>query len=115
MRYDLAPDPLDPVQSIDGTTPFDEEDLSTEVGDVGDLYGMHTSHAVDRVHRDDDAAFETGQNWLESLETDSAEYGIEPEEPLEVVDDADIVAGPHHSDTRDRPIADRGSGGRSGM
>jgi hypothetical protein len=84
--------------------------------DAGDLYGAHTPRAVDRLHVDDDRAFDEGQNWLEALETSAIEYGAEPERELdEIVDDEDVLRPPHASDHRDTPIADHGSGGRRGL
>jgi hypothetical protein len=84
--------------------------------DAGDLYGAHTPPAQDRDHPDDDRAFDQGENWLEALEASAAENGPEPERGLDdVVDDEDVLQPPHPSDTRDRPVADHGSGGRPGM
>ncbi len=84
--------------------------------DAGDLYGAHTPPAQDREHPDDDQAFDTGENWLEALEASAAENGPEPERGLDdVVDDEDVLQPPHPSDTRDRPVADHGSGGRPGL
>jgi hypothetical protein len=84
--------------------------------DAGDLYGAHTPPALDRKHPDDDRAFDEGQNWVEALETSAIEYGPEPERALDdVVDDEDVLNPPHPSDTRDRPVADHGSGGRRGL
>jgi hypothetical protein len=84
--------------------------------DAGDLYGAHTPRAQDREHPDDDRAFDTGENWLEALEASAAENGPEPERGLgDIVDDEDVLQPPHASDTRDRPVADHGSGGRAGL
>jgi len=84
--------------------------------DAGDLYGAHTPPAQDREHPDDDRAFDQGENWLEALEASAAENGPEPERELDdIVDDEDVLQPPHASDTRDRPVADHGSGGRAGL
>jgi hypothetical protein len=84
--------------------------------DAGDLYGAHTPPAQDREHPDNDRSFDTGENWLEALEASAAENGPEPERELDdVVDDEDVLQPPHPSDTRDRPVADLGSGGRAGL
>ena len=84
--------------------------------DDGDLYGVHTPTAVDRAHPDDDRAFDEGHNWVEALETSAIENGAEPERTLdEIVDDEEVLQPPHASDTRDRPVADFGSGGRRGL
>lgn len=92
------------------------DDIERRAHDVGDLYGIHMPHATDREHPDDDHAFAEGQNWIEALETDAAEGGPTPEEGIEdVVDDEDIYKSPHASDNRDRPVADRGSGGPGGI
>jgi len=122
------PDPRDPVQELysetDTSDTSDEVEIPTDpmtldamdasLHDVGDLYGLHTPRAEDKTHLDDDAAMEDGQNWLESLATDSVEGGTEPELELDMSDDADNDRPPHSSDTHDRPIADRGSGGPAG-
>lgn len=82
--------------------------------ETGELYGVHTPPAVDRELPDDDRAeLAGGQNWIEALETSAIEYGAEPEHDLDVVDDQDTP--PHPSDTRDTPVADRGSGGPGGV
>jgi hypothetical protein len=95
--------------ACDGEEPAHERD-------AGDLYGAHTPAAQDRDHPDNDRAFEVGENWLEALEASAAENGPEPERGLdEVVDDEDVLHPPHASDTRDRPVADHGSGGRAGL
>jgi hypothetical protein len=84
--------------------------------DAGDLYGAHTPPSRDRVHPDDDHAAAEGQNWIEALETSSIENGADPERELDsIVDDEDVNRSPHASSTRDRPIADYGSGGRRGL
>jgi hypothetical protein len=84
--------------------------------DTGDLYGAHTPPAQDREHPDEDRAYDNGEHWLEALEASAAENGPEPERGLEdVVDDEDVLQPPHPSDTRDRPVADHGSGGRAGL
>jgi len=84
--------------------------------DVGDLYGVHTPPAVDRVHPDNDATFAVGENWIEALTASAVENGARPELVLsDIVDDEDVYAAPHASDTRDTPVADRGSGGPGGI
>jgi hypothetical protein len=92
-------------------TTLDAQDVAVE--ETGELYGVRTPHAVARDLPDDRAAFDEGQNWIEALETSAAEYGAEPEQELDVVDDMDTA--PHPSDTRDTPVADRGSGGPGGV
>lgn len=139
----FAPDPADPVQSMDALDQVDLSDLDVDAlsmaegtgefasiepeegsldeieqsaSDVGDLYGVHTPHALDTMHPDDDVAMNDGQNWVEALATSSVEYGPQPEETLaSIVDDEDIFAAPHASDGNDTPVADRGSGGPAGI
>jgi hypothetical protein len=98
-------------------TMADIENVGVAPGrDAGELYGVHTPAAVDRTHLDDDRAFADGQNWLEALETSAIENGADPEHELDdILDDRDVMRGPHASDTRDRPVADHGSGGRRGL
>ena len=92
------------------------DSIEQSASDVGDLYGVHTPRAMDRVHPDDDQAMEDGQNWIEALETSAAENGPLPEQSLEsIVDDDDIYGAPHPSDSDDTPVADRGSGGPAGI
>lgn len=92
----------------------DDEVITTnlEVKDGGDLYGVHVPPASDRAQLDDDRAFEGGQNWLESLEERAAEGGPEPERELDIVDEDD---GRPNTDSKDRPVADRGSAGPRGL
>lgn len=88
--------------------------------DTGELYGVHTPRAADRdlsagpdhgaMVDDDD-----GENWLEALEAHSAEMGPEVEHEIVVLDDSDPHEGPPPTDFRDRPKADKGSGGRGGL
>ena len=87
---------------------------------TGDLYGVHTPHASDREldKTADQESFvdsEMGENWLETLGKKAAEYGAEAEEELEVVDNSDELGGHHSTESGDRPVADKGSGGRGGM
>lgn len=81
--------------------------------DAGDLYGAHTPHALDREIPDGDESFEEGANWLEALNTRAAELGPVEEEEVDVIDTAEQP--PHPSDTKDEPIADKGSAGPRGL
>ena len=91
--------------------------------DSGDLYGVHTPHAPesDPDQTEDHESFvasEAGEHWLETLGKSAAEYGVVPEAVIDVTDDSDEHVehrGHHSSDTRDRPVADKGSGGNSGL
>jgi hypothetical protein len=113
-------------------TPGDDEDLIEEPDetnseayatatkkDSGDLYGVHTPHAEDKDGKSRDQEeykdADEGENWLETLEKQSAEGGAEPEEELDVIDDSDPEGGHHPTESGDRPVADKGSGGRSGL
>jgi hypothetical protein len=91
---------------------FDEVTI-VRVRDGGDLYGAHTIPSADRQHPDDDRAQETGETWLEALTEDATEGGPEAERSLDFTDVDDIDHPP--SDTRDRPIADKGSAGNRGL
>jgi hypothetical protein len=93
-------------------TTLDANEIAVE-GDTGELYGVHTPRAVDRTLPDDREAMEDGQNWLEALQESAVEFGADPEHDLDPLDDQDTA--PHPSDLRDRPVADRGSGGPAGV
>jgi len=110
VSQDLAGLDVDELAYSEVVGPSDTTDSS--IKDSGDLYGVHVVPASDRAQLDDDHAFEEGQNWIEALETRAAEGGPEPEHELEIVDDND---GTPSSDTKDRPIADRGSAGPRGL
>lgn len=91
--------------------------------DTGDLYGVHTQRAEDKDldRTPDNEEFidsDQGETWLETLGKKASEYGAEVEEELDVVDDSDEHEdhrGHHKTDTRDRPVADKGSGGDGGL
>ena len=90
--------------------------------DTGELYGVHTPRAEDRdldktADQEELVDAELGEHWFESLGKKSAEYGAEVEREVDVVDDSDEHRehrGHHKTDTRDRPVADKGSGGPAG-
>ena len=88
--------------------------------DTGDLYGVHQPRAEDKEldktpDRESFIDSEGGEHWLETLEKKATEYGVEAEHELDVVDDSDEHRGHHKSDNRDRPVADKGSGGEGGL
>jgi hypothetical protein len=83
--------------------------------DDGELYGAHIPPAEDRELLDDDTSFEEGETWLEHMEATAAENGPEPERAVDPLDDTDPHAGHHKTDTRDIPVADRGSAGPRGL
>jgi hypothetical protein len=93
---------------------------AAEKKDTGDLYGVHTPRAQDRdldKNRDQESFkdSEQGENWLETLEKKAAETGAEPEEELDVIDDSDPDRGHTSTESGDRPVADKGSGGPGGL
>jgi len=88
--------------------------------DTGVLYGVHLPPPTDRdldIDRDGEEFkdAELGEHAFETLEKKMAEGGAAPERELDVVDDSDIERGHHKTDTRDRPVADKGSGGNAGL
>ncbi len=93
---------------------------ATDSRDVGELYGIHMPAAADPdldVTADgetfEDA--ELGENMFETLEKKMAEGGPKPEAELDVEDDSDAERGHARTDRRDRPVADKGSGGLGGQ
>jgi hypothetical protein len=93
----------------------------TDIGDVGDLYGVHVPAATD-ADLDQSADGESyqdanlGEHVFETLEKKMAEGGTaNPEEDVEFEDDSDPLGGHHKSDRRDLPVADKGSGGPGGL
>lgn len=108
----------------DTSEPMAADAYISAIGDdTGELYGVHTPHATDNEldKTADNESFidsEAGETWLETLGKKASEYGAEAEEELDVVDDSDHHPdhrGHHKSDTRDRPVADKGSGGEGGL
>lgn len=113
---------------IDGATTesVEEPDETTadawaaDAEDTGELYGVHTPHAEEAEPEQtaDQESFidsEQGENWLETLGKRAAEYGAAAEEELDVVDNSDELGGHHSTESGDRPVADKGSGGPSGL
>jgi hypothetical protein len=93
---------------------------AAEADDTGDLYGIHTPRAADRDldKTPDQGSFvdsDEGENWLETLGKKAAEGGAEPEHELDVIDDSDEHNGHHSTESGDRPVADKGSGGDGGL
>jgi hypothetical protein len=92
--------------------------------DTGELYGVRTPHAGDTnlAAPEDQDSFEgswRGETWLEALEEHAAVMGPAPEEEVVIVDDSDVAhpdhRGHHPTEWRDRPVADKGSGGPGGL
>jgi hypothetical protein len=105
--------------AISRADPGEEDTAIAPRQDVGELYGVHLPPALDRdltAAEDHDAYVraDTGENWLESLGQAATEYGPAVEREVDPTDDSDHHAH-HATDTRDRPVADRGSGGVGGL
>ena len=112
------------AENVEGESEQLDEDVQEPVEhDTGDLYGVRTPHASDTTlsASEDHDSFEgstLGETWLEALEERAAVMGPVPEEEVVIVDDSDEHAehrGHHPSDWRDRPVADKGSGGTGGL
>jgi hypothetical protein len=125
-------DPEDPAQQLipdDGSGDADDGDSDEadpaaageeRVKDTGELYGVRTPHAADRdlsapEDRDAFKGADRGENWTEALAEHATEGGPSPEEEVVIVDDSDPERGHSPSESGDRPVADKGSGGPGGM
>ena len=115
-------DPEDPSIQVleDNIEPIDDDTPPHRDEDTGDLYGVHVSPAGDRAltapdDRDSFVDADLGVNWFEALGQHSAESGPMPEHEVTVIDESDPHNGHPPTDFRDRPKADRGSGGRGGL
>ena len=113
MLFDFDIDVDDDVDDGDDEATRTTEPMPAVRADEGELYGIHTPPATDRSIPDADHAFEAGQNWTEALEERSAEGGPLPEHEIDVIDET-VDVHPN-SETKDRRIADLGSGGRGGL
>jgi hypothetical protein len=96
------------------------DERTAELGDVGELYGVHLPPAQDPQRGSGPelgqyAESDLGQTWLETLETDTAEGGPVPERDVDPNDDSDELGGHHSTESGDRPVADKGSGGPAGL
>jgi hypothetical protein len=88
--------------------------------DVGDLYGVHMPRASDpELASDDLESFQDatfGESFTEELLAKATEGGPTPEHEVDVVDDSDANHPTHHAtESGDRPVADKGSGGPGGL
>jgi hypothetical protein len=89
--------------------------------DIGELYGLHIPPAsdTDLAAGPDQASFEDatlGESFTEELATRAVEGGALPEHELDIVDDSHDAHPTHHStESGDRPVADKGSGGPGGL
>ena len=79
----------------------------------GELYGLHFPPAFDHDLPDDAAANAKGESWIEALGASATEHGAAVERQIDIVDEQDLDSPP--TDTRDIPVADRGSGGPRGL
>ena len=110
---------VDGIEQPDETTADDIARATKK--DVGELYGVHLPPASDRDldAREDEDSFRDstlGETFVEELITHSTEGGPTPEHEIDVVDDSDEDHPGHHStESGDRPVADKGSGGPGGL
>ena len=116
------------AENIDGESELEEAmtaNVESGLGpETGELYGVRTPHAGDTnlAAAEDRDGFEgswRGETWLEALEEHATEMGPAPEEEVVIVDDSDIEHPDHRghqaTERRDRPVADKGSGGPGGL
>ena len=95
------------------------EERTANADDTGELYGLHMPK-VDDPERPtgpelaEYAESDLGENWLETLGTDSTEGGPAGDDELDPNDDTDHQTH-HSSESGDRPVADKGSGGPGGL
>jgi hypothetical protein len=119
--FDTASEESDAEAYEDDPAACDEAEAKDDARDTGELYGVHVPPATDPAISagPDHGGFEDadlGEDFFESLEEHAAELGAAPEHELDIVDDSDHDhAGHHKTDTRDRPVADKGSGGPAGV
>ena len=105
------------AQELDTPSQTTSDAYVEAADDTGDLYGVHSPRPAEKLEDGDDAYddSELGENWIETLGKKAAEIGAEAEQELDVVDDSDSQRGHSSTDRRDRPVADKGSGGEGGM
>jgi hypothetical protein len=110
------------TEAPDSETPSETwaDAYTGEAHDTGELYGVHTPDAADpdldkTPDRESFVDAASGEHWLETLGKKAAEYGAEAEQELDVVDNSDELGGHHSSESGDRPVADKGSGGEAGL
>lgn len=88
--------------------------------DTGELYGVHVPPVADKtftINPDGESFRDSwlGEHAFETLEKKTAELGAEPEHELDIVDNSEGDRGHHATQRRDRPVADKGSGGSGGL
>jgi hypothetical protein len=102
-------------------TTFDA--YAEDADDTGDLYGVHQPRAADpnmdtTPDREEFTAADQGEHWLETLGKEATEGGPAPEHEVDVIDDSDEHIdhrGHNPTESGDRPVADKGSGGDGGL
>jgi hypothetical protein len=108
------------AQELDTPSQTTADAYAEAADDTGELYGVHLPAPADKdldVSADGESFrdSELGEHAFETLEKKMAESGAEPERPLDIEDDSDLERGHSSSDTKDRPVADKGSGGPGGL
>lgn len=96
------------------------EDRTAKAHDAGELYGVHLPPAQDPERGGgpelgEYPESELGENWLETLGGEAVEGGPIPEREVDPNDDSDTRGGHHATESGDRPVADKGSGGPAGL
>ena len=81
---------------------------------------MHLTPSGDKdldVNRDRESFQDStlGEHAFETLEKKMAEAGPDPERDVVIIDETDSEGGHHPTESGDRPVADKGSGGPSGL
>jgi hypothetical protein len=96
------------------------DEYAASADDTGVLYGVVVPRAADTdldlaPDQESFADSELGEHAFETLEKKMAEGGPAAETESEFVDESDPGFGPNKTSTRDRPVADKGSGGPGGL
>jgi hypothetical protein len=117
---DNASEADEDASEVDTPSQTTSDAYALAAGDTGELYGLHLPRPEDNnldVSHDGESVrdAELGEHAFETLGKKMTESGAAPERELDVVDDSDLERGHHKTDMRDRPVADKGSGGNAGM
>ncbi|HEY1555759.1 MAG TPA: hypothetical protein VGF94_13065 [Kofleriaceae bacterium] len=110
-------EPNDLVEAVADATEL-EPDEPAKARDTGELYGVHVPPADIELAPEDSATEgdpALGESWLEELRAKASETGAEPEHEIDVIDDTDETHPHHATESGDRPVADKGSGGIGGV
>jgi hypothetical protein len=107
-------------QEADDELAVSEAEATGDVKGTGDLYGVRIPHAADPDLGDPGARMSfagaaAGETFFEALAEHSTELGPAPEEEVVIVDDSDGNRGHSPTESGDRPVADKGSGGPGGL